>query len=153
MGSVLNGKRTVMPVIDWSRHTPKEWLENYGAWLDDNPLAWRVSMDTKSPSQTLIEMMTLSSSSHTRKKPLVRYDMTDTEGFVLMHILRLFHLSDDSGMAHVVSCLHISNLSYSEVERLNDGQWSIHEIRRLEQLGLGWLTCAMSGIFQLPQQL
>lgn len=147
MGSVLSGARTVMPVIDWSRHTPKEWLENYGAWLDDNPLAKRVSLHVKSPCQILLEMSG-AKSKRTPKKVMYGYDMTDTEGFMFMRILKAFEQSADSDMCYVVQRLYVDNLSYSEVARLNQSVWSVHDIRQLEQQGLGWISCALSGAFQ-----
>jgi hypothetical protein len=146
MGALAN-KQTVVPVIDWSRHDVKTWLEQYIAWLDDNPIAMRASLGAKSPCQSLIDQMNPQPKKSGRRGN-GRYDITDTEGFVLMKLLSVmerFESRDLAGARHVLGAMYMNHASYSEVARLND--WSVHEVRQLELLGVGWLACAMSGAF------
>ncbi len=146
MGALAE-KQTVIPVIDWSRHDVKTWLEQYSAWLEDNPMARRISLSAKSPCQSVIDQMNPQPTRSCRRGN-GRYDITDTEGFVLMKLLRVLERFESRGLDgahHVLGAMYINHASYSEVSRLND--WSVHEVRQLELLGVGWLACAMSGAF------
>ena len=63
----------------------------------------------------------------------------------LLQVLERFESRDMRGAVHTVITMYVHHASYSEVARLNN--WSMHEVRCKELLGLGFLGCAMSGAF------
>lgn len=139
----MGSKPTLMPVVNWQRHTAEEWLEGYGIWLEDNPTAKRVFLGTKSPCACAAELSTYRRSRRNHS----RHDITDTEGFMLMRLLQRFErmgytdpvlLDAHAAVVHV----HVHGLSYAEAARhLNI---DINDLRASRRAGLGWLAGAMA---------
>lgn len=139
----MGSKPTLMPVVNWQRHTAEEWLEGYGIWLEDNPTAKRVFLGTKSPCACAAELSTYRRSRRNHS----RHDITDTEGFMLMRLLQRFErmgytdpvlLDAHAAVVHV----HVHGLSYAEAARhLN---LAIIQLREARVAGLSWLAGAMA---------
>lgn len=139
----MGSKPTLMPVVNWQRHTAEEWLEGYGIWLEDNPTAKRVFLGTKSPCACAAELSTYRRSRRNHS----RHDITDTEGFMLMRLLQRFErmgytdpvlLDAHAAVVHV----HVHGLSYAEAAR--HLKIDINDLRASRRAGLGWLAGAMA---------
>lgn len=140
----MGSKPTLMPVVNWQRHTAEEWLEGYGIWLEDNPTARRFFLGTFSPCQAAAELGTYRRSRRSHS----RHDITDTEGFRLMKLLQRFSSLryDDPLLQHAYGAVlyrHVEGLSWPEVARQMGGL-DLNEVRAARIAGLAWLSGAMA---------